>query len=343
MKSSILFIVFCFNLFAIESFAQCCGGGGGSPMAGGASPGVLLENQMEVNSNFQYIKTSKFLTGDKPDTNWFDSYSSQYLYTRIAYGLSKKITLSLEAGYWINKTQIELNKAYTYSSSGIGDLIIFPRYDIFKISKNNKTTELTVGLGFKIPLGSYNDSSKHVLIQMPVLPDEVYYSPKTISVQTSSGAQDMIFYMFFFRGNSIKKLNFFTNATYIKKGWNPLGEKVGDYASVGLFASKTFFKKLGITLQLKGEWVDQMKLNNNILLYAYPNYNPEATGFRKLQFVPQLSYTLKSKFTIYLMSEFPLYQYMFKTQVRSQHQFTFGLTYRFYPVDPIKNKEVETK
>ena len=198
-------------------------------------------------------------------------------------------------------------------------------------------------MGFKIPLGSYNDSSKHILIQEPVLPNEVYYSPKTLAVQTSSGAHDLIFYLFMFRGNSIKKLNFFANAIYIKKGWNPIGEKIGDYASVGLFASKTIFKNLGITLQLKGEWVDKMKLNRTVLLYNYPNYDPEATGFRKLQIVPQISYNLKGKFTFYFLSEIPLYQYMFKTQISSQYQMTFGITYRFYPVDPTKQTENETK
>ncbi|MBI5538626.1 MAG: hypothetical protein HY951_01095 [Bacteroidia bacterium] len=327
MKYNIVFVVLIFVLNVFETYAQCCGGGGGSPIAGGSSQGVLSENQMEVNSNFQLISTTKFLTGDKPDTNFLDSYDSKYIYTRLAFGLSKKLTISLETGYWINKTQVGLHKVDTNSSSGIGDLIIFPRYDILKITKNSKTTELTVGLGFKVPLGSYNDSIKKI----EPFSGEPYYIPKTLAVQTSSGAQDLIFYLFLFRGNSIKKLNFFTNATYIKKGWNPLGEKIGDYASIGLFASKTLFKKLTVTIQLKGEWVDQMKLNNNILMYAYPNYNPDATGFRKVFFVPQISYNYKGKLTFYLMSEHPLYQYMFNTQISSQHQFTFGITYRFYP------------
>ena len=343
MKFIVVIIVICYLFSGNKTFAQCCGGGGGSPIAGGASQGVLLEHQMEVNSNFQFINTTKFLSGDKPDTNFMDSYNSKYVYTRLAYGLSKKLTVSLETGYWINKAQIGLHGLDTNSSTGIGDLIIFPRYDVFKISKNSRLTELTVGLGFKIPLGSYNDSSKHILIQQPVLPNEIYYTPKTLAVQASSGAQDLIFYLFFIRGNSAKKLNFFTNAIYIKKGWNPLGEKIGDYASVGLFASKTLLKNLGITVQLKGEWVDKMKLNRNILLYAYPNYNPEATGYRKLFFVPQVSYNLKGRFTFYLLTEIPLYQYMFNTQISSQYQMTFGVSYRFYPVDPTKNSESETK
>jgi len=332
-------LVIIFVLFSSNIYSQCCGGGGGSPIAGGASQGVLSEHQIELNSNFQYINTNKFFSGNKPDTNFLDNYHSSYLYSRLAYGLTNKFMISLETGYWINKTQIGLNKVDTNESSGIGDLIIFPRYNVYKHNKNSKQTEITLGLGFKLPLGSYNDSMKRI----EPFSKEIYYIPKTLAVQTSSGANDLIFYLFLFRGNSIKKLNFFANAIYIKKGWNPIGEKIGDYASVGLFASKTLFKHLGVVMQLKGEWVDKMKLNRTIFLYSYPNYNPEATGFRKVFIVPQISYTLKNKFTFYVMSEIPLYQEMIKTQISSQYQFAVGLSYRFFAVNPNKTAEESKK
>lgn len=330
-------VVLFFILLSIKSFSQCCGGGSGSPIAGGASQGVLLEKQFEINSNFQYVNTTKFLSGNKPDTNFADSYNSKYVYTRLAYGLLPKLTISVEAGYWLNKAQVGLHKIDTNSTSGFGDLIIFPRYDVFKISKNSKLTELTLGLGIKIPLGTYMDSTKHLLVMDP-FPNEIYYTRNVLAAQPSSGAQDIIFYMFFYRGYSVKKLSFFANAIYIKKGWNPIGEKIGDYASVGLFANKTFFKKIGVTFQLKGEWVDKMKVYVN----AVPVGNPNFTGMRKLFFVPQISYNIKGKLTFFLMSEIPLYQDMFRTQIASQYQMTFGVSYRFYIVDPTK-KEIESK
>ena len=46
---------------------------------------------------------------------------------------------------------------------------------------------------------------------------------------------------------------------YVKKGFNSLGEKFGDYISFGLFAGKTLFMKLGLTAQIKGEWVGKME------------------------------------------------------------------------------------
>ena len=310
----------------VHIYAQCCAGGSGSPIAGGASQGVLQERQMEISSNFQYINTDKFYKEDKPDTSYFDGFHSNYVYTRLGYGITKNLTMSVESGYWINKTQIGLYKIDTISSSGFGDLILFPRYDILNRTDENKRTEITFGLGVKIPLGSYNDSTKHI----EPFSGEPYYITKPLAVQTSSGSHDIIFYSFFFRGYPLKNFRLFSNVLYIRKGWNPIGEKIGDYASIGLFAGTTLFRNLGFTFQVKGEWVDKMKINKDILLYHYPNYDPEATGSKKVFIAPQISYTLKNNFTIYAMTEIPVYQYVVKTQVASQYQFTMGISYRFF-------------
>ena len=315
-------------LFTNTSYAQCCSGGSGSPIAGGASQGVLLERQVDLNTNFQFINTSKFFTGDSRDTaKYFDNFSSAYQYFRLAYGVSYNFTMSLETGYFFSKKEIGLdnNPSTTYSSTGIGDLIIFPRYDIINRTGEEHRTEVTLGLGYKIPLGSYNDSTGNI----EPFSGKTFYVTNPQSVQLSSGAQDIIFYLFLYRGYPLKKFQIFANAIYIKKGWNPIGEKLGDYASIGLFFGKTFFQKLGVTLQVRGEWVDKMKLNETILLNAYPNYDQEATGYKKIFIAPQLSYA-NGKFVLYALTDIPVYQYVTKAQVGSEFSGTFGLSYRFF-------------
>ncbi len=326
------FIVTLFCIFTVfqtrQSSAQCCAGGGGSPIAGGSSQGVLQERQFEINTNWQYITTDKFYSGSKADDNkYFESYSSTYQYLRLAYGVTKHLTMSVESGYYFKKKELGLdgNPSGTYEADGIGDLIIFPRYDIINRTKLETRTELTVGLGYKIPLGSYNDSSAIV----EPFSGTTYYVRNPQGVQMTSGAQDIIFYTFLYRGYTLSNFRIFANAMYIKKGWNPLGEKHGDYASLGLFAGKTFFERLGVTLQLRGEWVGQTKVNEDILLYAYPNYDPEATGYTKLFLSPQLSYT-KGNFTIYALTDLPMYQHVEKIQVGSKFQSTAGVSYRFF-------------
>jgi hypothetical protein len=140
----------------------------------------------------------------------------------------------------------------------------------------------------------------------------------------------LFFYGFLFQGYPNKKINFFSNIVYIHKGWNSLGEKYGDYASIGIFTGKTFFEKLGVILQVRGEWIDEMKVNPELYLYGYYNYDTKATGSRKVFITPQLTYSMKP-FIIYALSEFPVYQYVNGTQIASQYLFTAGISYRFFP------------
>jgi hypothetical protein len=308
----------------------CCSGGSGSPIAGGASQGVLLDRQMEIGANYQYISTNKFFSKDHDTIPTIDNLSSNYTYLRVAYGVTKNFTMSVESGYFINKTLVGLNKRDTVKSSGIGDLILFPRYDIFNRTEETKRTEITLGLGYKIPLGKHDDST----VVGTTYQGKKIYTTSPPTVQPTNGSQDIIFYGFVYRGYPLKNFRIFGNGLYVKKGWNSLGQKFGDYASVGLFVGKTFFKKIGVTVQVKGEWMGKMKADKNIDMVALYNIYTESTGGKKVFFVPQLSYTLKS-FTIYALSEIPLYQYLNGNQIGSQYQFTMGLSYRFLTYKPI--------
>lgn len=325
MRLSILFVFF--SAFITKIYAQgCCSGGSGSPIAGGTSQGVLQERQIEVAANYQYLSSNKFKVGDRDTVSLFDNLYSNYLYMRLAYGLTDKLSMSVESGYFINKTQIGLKKIDTIQSSGIADLILFPRYSVYTRNTEKTKTEITLGLGYKIPLGKYNDST--VVFTDPKS-GKRYYTTSPPTVQPTNGSQDFIFYGFLYKGYTDTRFRVFLNLIYIKKGWNPLGQKFGDYASVGLFASKTFLKKLITTIQVKGEWVNKMKWDHNIDMLALYNIDVKSTGSRKIFLVPQFSFSHKN-FTIYALAEIPLYQYVNGTQVVSKNQFTSGLSYRFF-------------
>jgi hypothetical protein len=327
-------------LFSTNGYSQgCCSGGSGSPIAGGTSQGVLQDRQVEIGASYQYAQTNKFYVKDHDTVSLFDDLNSNYLYFRVGYGLTKNLTLSVETGYFLNKTQIGLKKADTITSSGIGDLIIFPKYDLYNKNTETKRTEITLGLGLKISLGKYDDST--VVYTNPTTGKQ-YYTTSPPTVQPTNGSNDFIFYGFLYQGYPEKKFRIFSNLVYIRKGWNPLGQKFGDYASVGLFAGQTFFKKLGVTLQIKGEWIGKMKYDKNVDMLALYNVDVTSTGSRKIFFVPQLSFTHKD-FTIYALSDIPLYQYMHGTQVGSQYQATVGISYRFFAYkSKVKKQSAET-
>jgi hypothetical protein len=197
-------------------------------------------------------------------------------------------------------------------------------------TRGNHHHEITLGLGYKIPLGSYKDSTGN----MEHFSGATYYVTNPTAVQLSSGAQDLIFYTFLSRGYNQQKFSISASAYYIRKSYNNNGEKLGDYTSVALFASKTFFNQLGVTLQARYEQVQPMTIQEDVLLFGRPsNYNPEATGYKAISITPQISYTL-DRFSFFASSDFPLYQYLntseYYTQVGLQNQFTIGIAYRVF-------------
>ena len=88
---SILALIANSNIYA----QGCCSGGAGGPIAGGAASGVLQENQMEISINHQFNTSSVFYTGSEKTEPLFDNLSSNYIFFRTDYGVSKKLTLSL--------------------------------------------------------------------------------------------------------------------------------------------------------------------------------------------------------------------------------------------------------
>jgi hypothetical protein len=233
--------------------------------------------------------------------------------------------MSIETGYFFNKTQIGLNNRETITSSGVGDLIIFPRYTIYNHNTERARTEVTLGLGLKIPVGKHLDSTVVYTDQS----GKQYFTPMPPAVMPTTGSNDFVFYGFAFRGYPTKNFRVFTSALYVKKGWNSLGQRFGDYASIGLYAGKTFFHNYGVTMAVKGEWIDKMKYDPKIDMLALYNLDVNSTGGKRILFVPQISYGYKS-FSLFLLSEIPVYQYVNGTAIASQYLFTAGFSYRFF-------------
>lgn len=327
MKNLLITAFVCLS-YSFTYSQGCCSGGSGSPIAGGAASGVLLKNQMDVSATYQYIKSDIFKTNNNRDTISIlnDTISSDYLFLRTDYGLSEKLTMSLALGYFIDKSLD--NKNESYSNSGASDLIIFPRYNIFNWKRDNHRTEITLGLGVKLPIGSHSDSS--LILSIPSFGDVYAYNPPT--VQLTNGSTDAMFYSFFYRTYPKKKFRVFANTLYIKKSFNSLGEKFGDYVSISLFAGKSLPKNFGVTGQIKYEHIGKIEAAEGVKLI---NYNVEelSTGSNKILFVPQVSYS-KNSFTYFAIADLPIYQDLNGSQVATQHQFTVGVSYRFMLKEP---------
>ncbi len=321
-------------------------------MAGGAATGVLQKGQMEVMSSYKYSYSDRFQSGALDTVAFFDNLSSNYLYFKTDFGISKKLTLSLSTGYYLNRTITEFADT-TYvgsemeieqvevSSKGIGDFIIFPRYSLFSKENHGHKTEMSFGVGMKIPFGHANDSnfvgySQFVNFETnpPTLDSTEIWVTSPPTVQTTTGSQDLMFSTFFLRSYPEKNLRMFANALYVHKGWNSLGLKFGNYTSIGLSVGTTLFDKLGLVAQFKGEMIGKMKAHEMIDPLSIYSIDMSSTGSKMLSFSPQISFTITKGLSAFVTADIPLYQNLDGTQVASQHQVTGGISYRFFLKEP---------
>jgi len=244
LLSSIYLMVLCICCSFQNSFSQCCSGA--SPIGGGLAQGVLQEKQIEISTNYQYLESRIALTGNTPAPfPILEKAFASYMYYRLAYGVSKKLTISVESGYSLNRTE-RLIGGEEITVKGIGDLIILPKYDIFNGSTPVHQMEITVGLGSKIPLGEYNQ--RYVAYVNPSTQD-TFFLKKSPGLQPSSGTKDLIFYAFFYRGYTKSQLRFYTTFTHILRGKNPDGVNYGNITSITTSASKSIFSSIRYTFR----------------------------------------------------------------------------------------------
>jgi hypothetical protein len=312
----VITLVFILCFYFNESSGQgCCSGSSGNPIAGGVSSGVLQENQIEFSSNYQYTFSDKFFSGTQDTINLFDNLNSDYLFLKTEYGVNKRITLSISAGYYFNKAQVGGIKPT--KSNGLADIIIFPRINVLNKDMPFNRTEITLGVGFKAPLGTHKDSSL-------IIPSINYWEINPPITQLSSGAYDLLLYSFFLREFKLQKIKIFSSILHINKGFNSLDQKMGNYSSFAIYISKILDNNIGSALQIKAEEIKKMDAGN-----VWNSEDLEASsGSNKIFLIPQLSYSLNN-FSFFGSYEIPLYQNINGTQIGSKEKITFGFSYRF--------------
>lgn len=315
LELTIVFITLCVSYQNVV--AQCCGGG--SPIAGGAAQGVLQKHQLELAAYLQLFTSDKTMRGDTlSPIRLFELKQDLYQYSRISYGLTKELTMSVELGYYHDRTE-RLIGGFEIKGKGIGDLILFPRYDVFNIKKEKHTTELTLGLGMKIPVGEYDQ--KYVAYENPAT-GEKFEIIKAPAAQPTTGTNDFIFNLFFYRQYIKPQISFFLTTTYFMRGTNRIKQSFGDILDISLYASKSLYRNLNLVAQFRGE-ITQPLIDEVWISYE------KNTGGKLLTFVPQINYQIFScNLTINAAAQMPLYQYVNGTQIASKFLLRIGMIYR---------------
>jgi hypothetical protein len=301
----ILFIVILTTAFNLNSFAQCCSAG--NPAGGDGKSDDLNKNDLRIYASYKHSLSKDYYTLDKKtEIPYIDRSYYDYTALSITYGLSPRLTVNSELGYFFDKTQVENISSYNnvIQSHGLGDIAVNIRYKLIKTVK--PVTQLLITAGVKLPVGAFEEEMDGITIP--------------ISLQPSSGALKYNLSIFYTRKRNENKYGWQTYAQIelsntIDKEF--LIYHYGSYFQYSLAGSYAFTKKLLFIGNVKLEWRgnDIRELETVI----------ESTGSRVVFLNPQILYSFKNKWSIVLMSDIPVYKYVNGSQLTNKYSLSIGL------------------
>ncbi|MBA3664613.1 MAG: hypothetical protein H0W61_10440 [Bacteroidetes bacterium] len=286
-------------------FSQCCGGC--NPIGGNTNQGTLPKYMLQVNGYHRNAYSQGYMEKDhSSDFKFVKNAQSNYEGLQVGYGLSKRLTVDLETGYYLNRSQYFQIYGYNYSLNGFGgsSFTFSGRYNILKDTVRD--IEFTGGIGIKVPWST-----------KPLVTNGVELSE---DVQPSNGAYGVVVRTFFLKEFDKAEFKFFLINTVNINSTNPKAYKEGNTYLSALFFSKKVAKRITAIFQIRNE-IREHSYRDKLVVTS--------SGGCRFIFIPQLNYTIKKNYNLSLLYELPFYQYYNGIQLRDVYAISINLNMRF--------------
>lgn len=281
-----------------------------NPVGGTESLLVLEKKSLRAITFYKYGQATRYYQYDKPsDFSSIEKAYYNYASIMLGYGLTKRITLEAETGYYINKSQDYSQTDYTLTGRGFNNLVLLTKLNLY--TNNVKRIYFSLAAGPKIPL------SREM--------KEVDYVQLPIELQTGTGAYGMATSASLVKENSALGLRyFFTNRVEIN------GRNIEDYKLGTAVFTSVYISKHLMAPWIKGDWTTILQLRNETRgKDKRGDIIKEMTGGTVLFLVPQINYVAFGSLDISLMVDIPVYQYFNGTQLSAGTAFTLSLSHIF--------------
>lgn len=286
----------------ISIWAQCCSPG--NPIGGAVNPGVSQQDIWQVFAGYRYGLAGEYFEGNQPVQSGFvTSGSYQHLGLALTYGLTEKVTLEAETGYFLQKSQSYAPGIIpqTQTGSGLTDVSTIARVNLWNAPLRG--IELTSGLGVKFPLGNSQQMVDGILL------------PRDL--QPSTGSVDFIHTLFAQKTFLPQHFRLFLLSRFELKGQSPDQYRYGNFLAISGFASYSPTLRWTIVGQIRGEWRgrDTRPITGSGIPLDNGREIVPPTGSQKLFFSPQVGYEFSPRVQLSLLSDLPLYQQYFESQL----------------------------
>jgi hypothetical protein len=314
-------ILFCIALQA-TSYSQCCSSGCCSP--GTANFGVLEKGHLFAFGFYKYNYSDHFYKGDSPyDLRYYKNIYFSYGGINLSYGITDKLTIQGDIGYFINKTQNYYFNDYQLQGNGIGDAGLYLKYNFF----SGPVWNLTLGIGGKIPTGEFNQYVNGVRLPL--------------EVQSGTGA-----YATTFMANIMvkpfpnKQRSFIINSRTDYNSISPVGYQFGISNTNTLSYTFPLGKSFAFMAMVRNE-IKTTDYNYNVAaLNPDPSarFNPlngsgfsnrqeqQNTGCYRFFASPGITWSPGKEWNLSAFGDFPVYQYYTGIQFAAKYALSFSVS-----------------
>ena len=291
------------------SFSQCLSSV--NPVGGTSNLMVLQSKTIRTITFYKFNYGDQYYQENQPsDFDLINCAFYNYIGTILGYGITSRLTLETEAGYFINKTQqYNIEPAQKRRGYGFSNVIVSARYGIY--GNNHRRLYFSASAGVKIPCsGSYQ------------VVDGVELSEE---LQPTIGSCGLVFQSFLVKENSLRGLRYFLTNRLETNRANGKEFKPGTSFFTSVYISKHLMFQW-----LKGDWTTILQIRNEIRDKNKRESVPvEASGGILFFLSPQINFSIHETWNISLMGDIPVYHYLHGIQLGTKYGMTLSLSRDF--------------
>jgi hypothetical protein len=282
-----------------------------NPVGGTENLLVLEKNTLRIIVFYKYSQGRQYFHGNKHDDyDLIDRAFYSNLSLFAGYGLTNRLALETEQGYFINKTQVyNTDPEYRLRGYGLSNLVLSLRYSLF--ADHFKRVFITVAPGIKIPASRKPQTVDHV--ELPV------------EVQPTMGSYGLVLSSTLVKENSGRGLRFFlTNRTE----WHFVNKK--EYRPGTAMYTSVYLSKHIMHNRVKGDWTAILQLRHEFRTHdIISGKTKEFSGGTLLFVVPQINHMVAEKWNFTALADIPVFQYFNGTQLGAGFGVTFSVSRTF--------------
>lgn len=323
VSSIIRFILFFLSISIISCNsvqAQCCSAG--NPFFYGEQANID-QKKLQIIVGYKYSLSDQYYHEDsKFEIEFIDKAYFNYLNLQLIYGLTRKISIQTDLGYFVNKTEQYKKEGWeTINGYGIGDAGLTIKYLAYNSFR--RKVSIIPSIGVKFPLGVFDQEIDHVKLPITVQPSSGSFK-YLLNLYLSKTFKNSKFNLGFFGSVEFPQLIDSENFYY----------KYGNMYLFSIVGSYYLSDKITLGLEVRNENRGRASRENNQTV--------ESSGYNIVYIVPHLSYAFAKKWFIAVNSDIPVYKYYNGIQLANKFAISVRLSYRIN-FDKRVLKEVEIK